>query len=296
MNEFMKQFKPMLADRLEDLSLLKFPVCVSPKLDGVRAIVLEGVVYSRSMKPIPSRYVQETFGHLKGFDGELIAGDPTDPGCFRRTTSYVMTKNGTQPVDFHVFDCVTYPLNSWSVRMDRARSEYHKTSGAEVQFVPHYNTPDVQSVARMEELFLGDGYEGAMVRSLDAPYKFGRSTVREGYLLKLKRFQDGEARVIGMQELMHNDNELQEDELGYAKRSSRQGGMVPGYTLGALVVQDLVTNEEFRIGTGFTEEDRSALWKQNPIGRIVRYRFFPTGSKDKPRFPVFAGFRESIDL
>ena len=41
-----------------------------------------------------------------------------------------------------------------------------------------------------------DGYEGVMLRDPSAPYKYGRSTVRKGYLLKLKRFEDSEAEVI----------------------------------------------------------------------------------------------------
>ena len=40
----MSQFKPMLAGKApEDLSTLKFPLALSPKLDGIRAIVKDGI-------------------------------------------------------------------------------------------------------------------------------------------------------------------------------------------------------------------------------------------------------------
>ncbi len=48
-----KQFKPMLAGNV-NLNELIYPVLVSPKFDGVRAVVLDNVVYSRKLIRIPS--------------------------------------------------------------------------------------------------------------------------------------------------------------------------------------------------------------------------------------------------
>jgi DNA ligase-1 len=61
-------FKPMLASPA-DMSKLRFPLWLSPKLDGIRALVINGVVMSRSLKPIPNQHVQSLFGHLEGYDG-----------------------------------------------------------------------------------------------------------------------------------------------------------------------------------------------------------------------------------
>lgn len=69
-------FRPMLATDA-DLGKLRFPLLASAKLDGVRAVVRDGVVYSRSNKPIPNAYVQQKFSRFEHFDGELIVGDPT---------------------------------------------------------------------------------------------------------------------------------------------------------------------------------------------------------------------------
>ena len=53
---------------------------------------------------------------------------------------------------------------------------------------------------------LDDGYEGLMLRAPDGPYKFGRSTVKENTLLKVKNFLDDEAEVIGFKEQTTNTN------------------------------------------------------------------------------------------
>jgi DNA ligase-1 len=55
---------------------------------------------------------------------------------------------------------------------------------------------------------------------------------------------------------------------------------------------------EFDIGTGFTADQRQLLWSvgDNLIGRVVKYKSQPTGVKEKPRFPVFLGFRDAVDM
>ena len=85
-------FKPMLAcseSAHNFFDKLRFPLYASPKLDGIRATVRDGVVYARSNKPIANIHVQEKFKHFEWFDGELIVGDPADKMCFRNTPSVV---------------------------------------------------------------------------------------------------------------------------------------------------------------------------------------------------------------
>ena len=69
-------FKCMLATDA-DLGKLRFPLLASAKLDGVRPVVRDGVVFSRSNKPIPNAYVQKLFNKHTHFDGELIVRDST---------------------------------------------------------------------------------------------------------------------------------------------------------------------------------------------------------------------------
>jgi DNA ligase-1 len=54
----------------------------------------------------------------------------------------------------------------------------------------------------------------------------------------------------------------------------------------------------FSIGTGFTLAQREALWqaREDLLGRIVSYKYFPSGSKEKPRHPIFVSFRDLDDM
>src|ERR1035437_7532707 len=101
----MSKFVPMLASTASDLTKLKFPLMVSPKLDGVRAIVIDGVLMSRSLKPIPNAYAQNLFSGLpNGTDGELIVG-AADDDPYRKTVSAVMSEDGeVEGLRYHVFD------------------------------------------------------------------------------------------------------------------------------------------------------------------------------------------------
>ena len=63
-------------------------------------------------------------------------------------------------------------------------------------------------------------------------------------------------------------------------------------------VKDIHTGVEFSIGSGFTEEQRREIWNKQVelIGSIVKYKYFEVGVKDKPRFPIFLGFRDKRDI
>src|SRR5574340_811751 len=103
-------FRPMLASPV-DFDKLKYDdLYLSPKLDGIRAVVIDGVVMSRSLKPIPNRHVQKRFRHLEYYDGELIVGPANSPTVYRDTNSGVMAKDGDPDVRFHVFLRATLDL------------------------------------------------------------------------------------------------------------------------------------------------------------------------------------------
>ena len=104
--------------------------------------------------------------------------------------------------------------------------------------------------------------------------------------------------IIGFEELMHNANVAEVDERGYTKRSTAKDNLEGTNTLGSFLVRDIHTGVAFSIGTGFTQEQRSDFWKykQHYLGCFVKYKFFPGGMKDKPRFPVFLGFRDQEDM
>lgn len=291
--------KPMLAAKMEKsyIDKLFYPLMASPKLDGIRAVIIDGEVLSRNMEPIRNRFVQELFGNraLNGLDGELIVGSPTSPMCMRDTSSGVMSHEGKPDVGFYVFDDFSLE-GTFLERFSRATARVHRMKKKRLRLVPHEKVDSYQHLTLIEERHLLMGYEGTMLRGMRGPYKQGRSTLKEGHLVKLKRFEDAEAVVVGYQEMNHNDNEAVVDAKGHTKRSTMAEGLRAAGVLGALVCR-LPSGEEFNIGSGFTASDRSLLWmrRDSLIGKLAKYRFFPTGY-DKPRFPVFLGFRDPTDL
>jgi len=278
--------KPMLAATVTDVEALRYPLLASPKLDGVRALVINGVVMSRSMKPIPNNYVQTCYRKLEGFDGELIVGSPTAKDVYRQTVSGVMSEGGVPSVSFKVFD-QQVPDLCFDTRLHCVDSHFRW---------PHQLVESPTKLAAYEGLVLQQGYEGVILRDPSAPYKQGRSTLREQGMLKLKRFMDDEAVVVGFEELMHNANPAIINELGHTAHSSHKANMVGRGTLGALVVT--WQGREFRIGTGFTDAERQDIWNnftKYKLLKTVKFKYLAVGMKDLPRHPVFLGWRDARD-
>ena len=304
--------KPMLAGKFDQVKIEKqLPVYGQPKLDGIRMIVKDGVGYSRSLKRIPNAYVQkciaEADGYWDGFDGELMIGDPTDPDVYRRTNSGVMSHDGEPDFKFHVFDLWDQDMFTFEERYD-ILAEWESEIGAihtRIEFVESKLLLDLEDIATYEAEHLEAGHEGIILRGPQTLYKFGRATATQGQLIKVKRFKDAEARIIGFEELMHNHNAPTISETGHQVRSSHKENKVGGNVLGKLVCafywdddRDEMEPVEIRIGSGFDTSQRKEIWENQEkyINRLVKFKYFPVGVKDKPRHPIFLGFRNSIDL
>ena len=62
---------------------------------------------------------------------------------------------------------------------------------------------------------------------------------------------------------------------------------------------DLITGEDFSIGSGLDDETRARLWKvkqSSLIGSVITYKFVGLTINKKPRNPVFKGFRDAADM
>jgi DNA ligase-1 len=292
-----EDFKPMLACD-HDPALLKFPYYASPKLDGVRATVMNGKVYARSKKLIPNAQVQYLFGHkdYNGLDGELIVGAPNQPDTYRITVSGVMARDKMPDVTFNVFDHVEHATRGWEHRFTIAKGIACRAGAPALTFLPHVPIADAEQLDKYEAFCLDQGYEGVMLRKPDGLYKFGRATAKEGTLLKVKRFSDSEAEVLEVIEEMHNGNEATTSELGRTKRSSHKENKTGKGRMGALRVRDLTSGVEFNIGTGFTDSDKDWWWDDSKLGLIVKYKSLLIGVKDRPRHPVYLGLRDARDM
>lgn len=290
----MTQFKPLLAEtpKLEEL---RFPLIASPKLDGFRCCILrDGTPVTRNLKPIPNGYIQAKLEEqgLSCVDGELLTYTGKKLDNFNTVQSKVTTRTGMPDFVLHLFDDFTHPSWGYVAREKLLKDRVRPTN--RIELLPSQVVNNLGELMALEQLYVDQqGYEGVMLRDPTGIYKFGRSTVKEGILLKVKRFFDAEGEVVGVKELLHNANEAKVNALGYTERSSHKANKQGTGVLGALEVS--WQNVQFDLGTGFDFAQREAYWQENLIGRNVVFKYQKLGPNGKPTFPVFKGFRHSSD-
>jgi DNA ligase 1 len=320
-------FRPMLAAALsrprgsaeeleQNLSNIIFPVLVTPKIDGIRCITMNwphadadsSVPVCRSLKQVPNDHIRGYLANLEsGIDGEIMTypqrelfEDRDRPSDFHQVQSDVMTVSGMPIFKYHVFD---YGIHKYRATPYRDRVEMLRQATLPdfcVKLIPKY-CYSIEELYRYFERCLEDGHEGICFRDIWGPYKHGRSTLKQGWLIKWKLFTTSEALIVGFEERMRNENVPQRNELGYQERSSHQENMIPAGDLGALIVQQDVGDgviDEFKIGTGFTAAQRVDLWSRRSeiLNKHVTFKHQPYGRKDSPRTPVFLGIRHSDDM
>lgn len=273
----------MLAATASDTEF-SYPLIASPKVDGFRAYVSEGRMRARSNKFVANLATDLFFRHpaLENFDGELVVGPPNAKDLFQVTTSALRRAQGKPESVFLVFDYIDESL-SFEMRLaklDKAIAALPEQYRSRVVKMAQVRIESRDELLEFEERCLAAGFEGIIVRSPSGRYKQGRSTVNEQGMLKLKRFSDAEAIVIGVEEEVE----------GGTKRAKG--------TLGALLVRDIATGVEFSIGTGFSAAQRQHYWRsaKKVVGQVVKYKFFKVGMVTAPRFPSFVGFRAAEDM
>ena len=300
--------RPMLSGVIKaqegHLEKLVFPLLTSPKLDGIRCLVHPELgPVTRKFKPVPNNFIYALLNipECTYLDGELLTyyhprlGRGLTVKNFNGIQSDVMSHAGEPHFRFHVFDDFTDPTLAFAERLDKAADAcYLNATVGLLSIVTHSLAKDVDQLNEIHERNLLDGYEGTMIRSLAGPYKSGRSTFNQGWLLKYKPIADAEGTIIGFEELMHNENPDLRDELGQAKRSSHKENLIPSGTLGAFILK--TTWGDVRVGTGFSAAQRLAYWdeRESLEGQTVTFTYQAHGMQDKPRFPVFKGFRYDV--
>lgn len=290
---------------------LKFPLMVSYKIDGCRATVIDGVVYSRKMlayeNPFLQAWASEHSQVLKGLDGELTVGEPRSmydgDDVFNRSSGPLGKSSGEPDFTFHVFERHNMTGSSaWARYM-----ELRESFGPGYSPIPRVKLVQqqiVQSIAQLHDCMAGaleQGYEGLILKSPQGLYKNGRSTIKEGILMKWKEWAESEAVVLGVKQGTTNTNPDVRDELGHAKRSSAKAGKVPRDSIGSWMVRDIYTGKEFNCPPGSqSEEELKNMWFEHMstshVGRVLTYKYQKAGTLYKPRFPGMVRFRPVSDL
>lgn len=237
---------------------------MSEKLDGVRAYWDGRQFLSRqgNLFHAPDWFMEGL--PECPLDGELWI----DRKKFQRTVSIVRRQDKGDlwgEVRFLVFDA---PLQHGRFE---ERTAFVRETLASRQ--PRFAAPHDHQLCRDLECLRAElervealGGEGLMLREPGSEYQAGRSFS----LLKVKRFRDAEAVVVGHQP-------------GAGKHQGR---------LGALVVR-LEDGTQFSVGTGFSDRERE---RPPAVGATITFRYQELSDQGVPRFPSYVGVRAEAPI
>ena len=155
-----------------------------------------------------------------------------------------------------VYDAPLLNVN-FEKRLDAIKTKLAEKPSKNVQFHAHVKCTSKEHLLKEMDEVLAKKGEGLMIKDPKCKYESRRSEK----LLKVKKFYDAEATVIG-----HN------------KGTGRCEDM-----LGALQVRG-DTGAQFKIGSGFNDAQRKHPPK---IGSKVTYKYQGLTNSGKPRFPIF---------
>lgn len=292
--------KPMLAERATDLDALTYPFLCSDKLDGMRCLITPDGPQTRSGEHVPNHHVRSLLETLPvGLDGELCSLDDRGVPDFRRTMGDMRRFKGEPAFAYFVFDnYLEGDMRPFRVRWEELVDRFAPTLPPWATVLQQQWVNDAETVRRLFAEALDRGQEGLILRRPLGVYKHGRSTLKDGGMLKVKPYEDDEAEVVGFTAKRRNDNEATKDKLGHTKRSSAMAGRVELEQLGCLVVRNPKWPKDFEVGTGFTLHDRESMWieRDKLIGRTLRFQYVAVGGYDVPRHASFQGWREAFDM
>ncbi|QKF69940.1 DNA ligase [Campylobacter hyointestinalis] len=236
----------------------------SEKYDGIRAI-WDG----KNLKSRNDKIINAPKWWLKDFPSFAIDGELwSERGEFEFISSVVSSfdDKGWENIKFMIFD-VPNASGNLLERLDILREFLKQNPNKFIKIIEQKKlNSNEDAFAFLDDITNGGG-EGVVVRNANAPYKKGRS----GEILKLKKFKDSECKVVKLQ----------------SGKGKFKG------LLGSLICVDIFSNVEFKIGSGFSDEQRA-----NPpqIGSIITYKYQSLTKFKKPRFPVFLRVRSDNNL
>jgi len=279
---------PMLANKFDDKAQkkIKFPVFVQPKLDGMRlGTSREGgelVFTTRGGKTVDLPHITNALGWLPAeskLDGELYIHGMSCQAIMS------LVKNGAKAdrvkIEYHIYDVPEWEgeTGDFSTRSYMLQDSVgvHCHDDSPIKVVRTQLARNAEDVWKFHGECVAEGYEGCMVRTLTGLYEWG---ARSNDLLKVKKFDDGEFKVVGFTE-------------GRGK-------------MAGCVIWNC-QNEEgstFEATHKCTMAQRAKYFKEGNayIGQMVTVRHFgfcdpkPGMKTGVPRFPIATHFRIAEDL
>ena len=228
---------------------------ISEKLDGIRARWNGSVLMTRNANIIhtPAWFVKDF--PPQTLDGELWLAR----NSFEKTASIVLRKTPTEDwrnIKFMLFDLPEHK-GTFTQRLTQLYYLADTIASPNVQVIPQFKLANQSQLMHKLDEIVTQGAEGLMLNHQRAYYQDGRSA----HLLKLKKHQDAEAKVIA-----------------HLPGKGKYKGL-----LGSMLVE-LDNGLQFKIGSGFSDEQRK---EPPPEGSIITFKYYGLTAKGIPRFASF---------
>ena len=289
---------------------------VMTKYDGVRCIVQDGVVKGKSLLTIPNKSIQELYGkeEFNGKEFEIIVTDENGVidhiNSCRQTTAFINMHKKKEHHKCILID--NYELAEFPFRDRLANLDMFAKNNPEFELPDYIEATTIEEVLQYEEGLLKNDQEGIVIRNPTLTYKEGQST-EEGEFLRIKRFISEEAIVLSVapaygpnpvaepKELYDADG----DEYNWSRKVEKQElgkffcklvKNIRDPWTGRLIAKK---NSACIVATGnMKKAEKVKLWmeREKLKGLIIKFRTFPKGSKDKPRFATFQNFVSPVDF
>ena len=233
---------------------------VSEKLDGVRAYWTGERFLSRGGHEYraPTWFTEGFPDHP--LDGELWMGRGRFAELSGAVRREVPDDNDWQRIRFMVFDFPDKEA-TFDQRLTRLRVLIEEVGSPYMALVDQQRASTHEKLMQRLDEAVDGGAEGLMLRLGGSGYRSGRSND----LLKVKQYQDAEAVVV---------------------RHLPGQGKFEGL-MGSLLVE-LEDGRQFRIGSGFTDEDRAS--PPDP-GTTITFKYYGLTATGLPRFASFLRIR-----
>ena len=288
----------LATDSNDHQSKLRGRKLIEKKLDGVRVLaVISGNIvnlYSRNGKPFDNfpqiqesilriaKHLTPTYGGRIVLDGEIIG--ESFQALMRQAQR--KTDANTEGMTYCIFDAMPFDdfeRGYWNAQQHKRtawllnnRSKFETEPG--LQIMPGHEV-DLDTaeghdqMRRFAEDAVADGFEGIMIKDMDAPYECRRSS----FWMKWKPTITVDLNIVGFEE-------------GTGRNQGR---------LGALICEGVDNGRDIRVnvGSGLTDSNRDEYWdaRNDLVGRVVEVQADAvTQNQDGTyslRFPRFVRFR-----
>ena len=272
-------FEVQLANEWDGKRMFENSTC-EVKLDGVRCLLVISkghyCCYSRNGNSFYNvGHIAAELTNFDGYvlDGELVSTVLGDKGWAKTVSAARRDEEGDASLSYVVFDLLTakeFDARKCSRTLVQRRALLKAKMPPKRCFtgiVAGFNVEKPADVERLMKEFVKAGFEGAVLKDLDAPYAFRRSSA----WLKVKPFKSGDYKIVG-----------------YEEGKGRLKG-----TLGKILVKG-PKGTVSGVGTGFTDKQRDEFWERGDrlIGLVAEVKY-QNVSKDSGalRFPSFKRLR-----